>query len=108
MAIAIIAFLIVIFRQRKQTLHTATEKPPLDDGVDRTPALAVSLAEPWWLAVHQILNDAELETIKGARRVHTGANSNATIAAVGASEGVDLVRQKLNEAREYALKLTRK
>jgi hypothetical protein len=79
-----------------------------EDGVDRTPALAVPLTEPWWLAVHQILNDAELETIKGARRVHTGVNSNATIAAVGASEGVDLVRQKLNEARDYALKLTRK
>lgn len=64
-------------------------------------ALAVADTEPWWTAVHSIIDEAEWETIEGARR--RTKDTNACIAAVGAGEGVALVRQKLNHAREIAL-----
>jgi hypothetical protein len=64
--------------------------------------LAVGDSEPWWLAVHSIIDLAEWETIDGARR--RTKDTNACIAAIGAGEGVALVRQKLIEARELALK----
>jgi hypothetical protein len=58
--------------------------------------------EPWWLAVHQVIDEAERETIQGARnRIQ---NANACIAAVGAGEGCALVRQKLEDKREIALR----
>jgi hypothetical protein len=63
--------------------------------------LGVADTEPWWIAVNQIIDEAEWETVWGARR--TTANTNACIAAVGAGEGVALVRQKLIEARQIAL-----
>jgi hypothetical protein len=63
--------------------------------------LGVADTEPWWIVVNQIIDEAEWETVWGARR--TTANTNACIAAVGAGEGVALVRQKLQEAREIAL-----
>jgi hypothetical protein len=72
------------------------------DEVDRTGAFAVPDTEPWWLAVHQVIDEAEAETIQGARnRIQ---NANACIAAVGAGEGCALVRQKLEDKREIALR----
>lgn len=76
---------------------------PHGDGIDRTGALAVPDTEAWWLAVHQIIDEAELETMQAARDAHRTANTNATIGAVGASEGCDLIRRKLNDARKAAL-----
>jgi hypothetical protein len=64
--------------------------------------LGVADTEPWWIAINLIIDEAEWETIEGARR--TTGNTNACIAAVGAGEGVALVRQKLHEARQIALK----
>jgi hypothetical protein len=63
--------------------------------------LGVADTEPWWLAVNQILDEAEWETIEGARK--RTPNTNACIAAVGAGEGVALVRDKLKQARDLAL-----
>jgi hypothetical protein len=67
-----------------------------------TGALAVADTEPWWIAVHSIIDQAEWETIDGARR--RTKETNACIAAIGAGEGVALVRQKLIDARELALR----
>jgi len=64
--------------------------------------LAVPDNEPWWITIHQIIDEAELETIQGARR--RTKDTNACIAAVGAGEGVALVREKLIQARQLALK----
>lgn len=58
--------------------------------------------EAWWRAVNWIIDVAETETIQGARKVT--ANPHMVIAAVGAGEGIDLVRTKLKEAREAALR----
>lgn len=74
---------------------------PMLDQLDYSGALAVPDTEPWWLAVNQIVNEAELETIQGAR--NKLMNTNLCIAAVGAGEGIDLIRTKLKQAREYAL-----
>jgi hypothetical protein len=73
---------------------------PADDTLF-TGALAVADTEPWWIGVHAIIDQAEWETIEGARR--RTKETNACIAAIGAGEGVALVRQKLIEARELAL-----
>jgi len=67
----------------------------------RIAPLGVPDNEPWWLAIHKIIDDAEWETIEGAR--NRTSNTNACIAAVGAGEGVALVRQKLIDARTLAL-----
>jgi hypothetical protein len=64
--------------------------------------LGVADTEPWWIVVNQIIDKAEWETIDGARRYTE--ETNRCIAAVGAGEGVALVRQKLHEARQIALK----
>jgi hypothetical protein len=74
--------------------------PPVSNR-DLTGVFAISADEPWWLAVHHILNEAEQETIDGARK--RVQNTNACISAVGAGEGIDLVRTKLNDARSIAL-----
>lgn len=74
---------------------------PSVPGRDLTGAFAVPNDEPWWLAVHQIINEAEQETVEGARK--RTQLTNACIAAVGAGEGVDLVRTKLIDARNIAL-----
>jgi len=68
---------------------------------DYTGVFAIPDNEPWWLAVHQILNEAEAETTHGAR--NRTANPHLCIAAVGAGEGVELVRQKLLDKRRLAL-----
>jgi hypothetical protein len=72
-----------------------------DDGIDRTGAFAIAEDTTWWVAVHQILNAVEAETVAGARiRVR---ETNECIAAVGAGEGITLVRRRLLETRAYAL-----
>ena len=75
--------------------------PQKEPAIDRTGALAVPDTQPWWLAVHQIIDQAEAETIASSRQRNT--DPNACMAAVNAGEGVDLVRRKLNDARELAL-----
>lgn len=78
------------------------ELPPLnDDGVDRTGAFAVAEDTAWWLALHQLLKRIEDETVAGARGKIR--DTNECIAAVGAGEGIALVRRRLLETRAYAL-----
>jgi hypothetical protein len=78
-----------------------TEAPRVSPDFDYTGVFAIPDNTPWWLAVHQILNEAEAETVQGAR--NRTANPNLCIAAVGAGEGIDLVRQKLLDRRRIAL-----
>src|SRR5262245_12785973 len=87
---------------RWYTARHRSGNPPITDR-DLTGVFAVPNDEPWWIAVHSLINQAEAETIKGARAAHT-RNPNGCVAAIGASEGVDLVRQKLIDARELALR----
>jgi hypothetical protein len=75
--------------------------PKVAPDTDYTGIFAIPNDTPWWLAVHQLLNEAEHETVEGARS--RTANPNLCIAAVGAGEGVDLVRQKLIDKRRLAL-----
>jgi hypothetical protein len=81
---------------------SARELPPLkDDGIDRTGAFAIGEDTAWWLALHQLLKRLEEETVLGARtRIK---DTNECIAAVGAGEGIALVRRRLMETRAYAL-----
>lgn len=72
--------------------------------LDRTGAFAVPDFEPWWLAVHQTINEAEAETVTASRMVAVTGDANRCIAAIGAGEGCDLVRQKLIDKRNIALK----
>ncbi len=71
--------------------------------MDYTGVFAVSDKNPFWLAIHQVINEAEQETIEGAR--NRTADTNKCIAAVGAGEGVCLVRSKLIAKRLQALKV---
>jgi hypothetical protein len=71
-------------------------------GKDMSGVFSVSEFEPWWLAVHQAINELEEETIEAARRA-TGRPYNC-IAAVGAGEGVAMVRLRLIEKRDNALR----
>jgi hypothetical protein len=80
---------------------TKLAAPKVSPETDYTGLFAVPNNEPWWMAVHQILNEAEAETTQGARA--RTANPNLCIAAVGAGEGVELVRQKLIDKRKLAL-----
>jgi hypothetical protein len=75
--------------------------PQVPEGVDYTGVFAVADNTPWWLAIHQVLDEAEKETIVSSRN-RTG-NPNLCIADVGAGEGIDLVRQKLIDKRRLAL-----
>jgi hypothetical protein len=72
-----------------------------DDGIDRTGAFAIAEDTAWWVALHQVLNNVEAETITGAR--NRVKETNECIAAVGAGEGITLVRRRLMETRAYAL-----
>lgn len=80
---------------------TSNFRVPTSDIMDLSGAFAVVDTEPWWRAVHQIIDQAEAETILGARAVTH--DSNRCIAAVGSGEGCALIRMKLKEARQYAL-----
>lgn len=86
------------------SLKAIDRAPPKDD-VDRTGAFAVAADTAWWLAVHKIINEVEAETVKFAR--DRLKDTNACIAAVGAGEGVALVRQRLIETRQHALSSAR-
>jgi hypothetical protein len=91
-------------RPRKSTWLSFLSKlarPKIPPGSDFTGVFAIPDNEAWWLAVHQILDEAEAETTHGAR--NRTANPNLCIAAVGAGEGVELVRQKLLDRRRLAL-----
>ena len=68
---------------------------------DLTGVFAVSDQEPWWLAVDQLLDTLEWETIDATR--NNVSNTNLLINAVGAGEGVAMVRQRLWETRREAL-----
>jgi hypothetical protein len=69
---------------------------------DLSGVFAVSDQEPWWLAVNQVLDDLERETAQFAR--DKVADTNKCISAVGAGEGVAMVRLRLKEIRDFALK----
>jgi hypothetical protein len=84
---------------RRFLAKIASPKVPPDQ--DFSGVFAISDSTPWWLAIHQLLDEAERETIQSARN-RTG-NPNLCIADVGAGEGVDLVRQKLLDKRRLAL-----
>src|SRR5439155_3590974 len=70
--------------------------------IDATAVFAVVDSEPWWIAVHDAITELEAETIEGARRYV--ANTNQCISAIGAGEGVALVRTRLIEKRDLALR----
>jgi hypothetical protein len=76
-----------------------------DNGKDLSGAFAIADTEPLWLAIHQAINELEMETIEAARRYT--AETNRCIAAVGASEGVAMVRLRLQEKRNNALRENR-
>ncbi len=95
-----------VMRQHRSMLPRIAGDTPLSgvatgESQDYTGALAVPDTTPWWKAVHQIIDEAEAETILSARK--RIGETNKCIADVGAGEGVDLVRIKLKEAREVAL-----
>ena len=68
---------------------------------DLTGVFAVSDQEPWWRAVNQLLDTLEWETIEATR--NNVATTNLLINAVGAGEGVAMVRQRLWETRSGEL-----
>ena len=76
-------------------------RPYQSDQRDMSATFAVSINEPWWIAVHLLLDELERETVQGARNQVT--NTNMCISAVGAGEGVAMVRQRLIETRDLAL-----
>jgi len=74
---------------------------PIETDRDMTGAFAVENTNPFWLAVHQAINEIEAETINSARAC--SANPNLVNYHVGASEGVTMVRRRLIEKRGIAL-----
>ncbi len=68
-------------------------------GKDLSGVFAISEFEPWWMAVHQALNELEDEMIKGAYN----SIGEKCVDAVRNAEGVNLVRQRLIEKRANAL-----
>ena len=81
-------------------------KPPISKPIetdrDMTNAFAVTDDNSMWLAVHQVVNEVEKECIEGSRRYVM--NTNQCISAVGAGEGASLIRLRLIEKRNLALK----
>lgn len=69
---------------------------------DMTMAFAVTDDNPMWLAVHQAINEIEKETVETARKC--SANPSLSQYHLGASEGVTMVRLRLIEKRNLALK----
>ena len=69
---------------------------------DLPSALAVSDREPLWLAVHAIINQAERESLDGARL--QVANERSCINSLGMADGAALVRSKLVALRDEALR----
>jgi hypothetical protein len=92
-----------IWEAYRRLFQTAAKHvPSLPPNMNLDLVFAVADNEPWWLAVLQTLDEAERETVAGARN-RTG-NPNLCIAAVGAGEGIDLVRNKLIDKRYRALR----
>ena len=83
-------------------VRTDTEPIPREQKIDRSMAFAVPNNEPWWLAVHQVLDEAEWETIQDAR-FYVWANPERSKSAISAGEGIALIRQKLIDTRNAAL-----
>ena len=75
--------------------------PQTQENRDLTGVFAVSDQEPWWRAVNQLIDTLEWETIEATR--NNVGNTNLLINAVGAGEGVAMVRQRLVETRRGAL-----
>jgi len=71
------------------------------DSAQLLAAFAVPDTTAWWRAVNWILDVAEAETVRNAR--NSTMHTNMVLNAVGAGEGIDLVRTKLKEARENAI-----
>ena len=76
---------------------------PRHDGVDRTSVFAVPNNEPWYLAVHDVVNEIELEAFNAAR--NRVGNTNQCMNSIGASEGAMMIRLRLVEKRENALRV---
>jgi len=83
-------------------LSRSTHLQPIETDRDMMMAFAVEDTNPLWLAVHQAINEIEKECVEGSRRYV--ANTNQCISAVGAGEGASLVRTRLIEKRNLALK----
>jgi hypothetical protein len=66
-------------------------------------ALAVADTEPWWRAVHQVIDDLEWETIRAAR--DSTLQPTACVSHVAAGEGLDMLRKRLKSLREQGLRL---
>lgn len=96
---AIIAFFIVLYVEGG---HKKIKLEPIETDRDLSMTFAVANDNTLWLAVHQVVNEIEKECVEGARRYI--ANTNQCISAVGAGEGASLVRTRLIEKRNLALK----
>lgn len=93
------------FRRRKRYTYDDLVRDytvkPVEVDRDMSGAFAIEDNHPLWLAIHQVINEAEKECIEGARKYV--ANTNMCINSVGAGEGVALVRTKLIQKRKTAL-----
>jgi hypothetical protein len=88
--------------QAYRNLFRVPKVPTVPTNLNLDLVFAVADTEPWWLAVHQVLEEAERETTNAARNLIV--DTNRCIAAVGAGEGIDLIRQKLIDKRNLALR----
>jgi len=79
-----------------------SEPIPREQKIDRSMMFAVPNDEGWWLAVHQLLDEAEWETIQDARN-YVWANPDRSKSAISAGEGIAIFRQKLIDTRNAAL-----
>jgi hypothetical protein len=79
-----------------------TLPPYAEPARDLSGIFAVSELEPWYLAVHQCVNEIEREANEAAR--NRVSNTNQCISAIGAAEGAAMVRLRLIEKRENALR----
>jgi len=77
-------------------------RPPAHNDTDYSQVFAVPENEPWWCAVHRVLDEAEKETVQGARDYIK--DTNRVLSAVGAGEGIELVRRKLLDLRDQSLR----
>jgi hypothetical protein len=86
---------------RRPTPNAQRPMPKLKPA-ELSSALAVADTERWWLAVHQILDTIEWETIEEARRYT--ADPERCAGAVCAGEAIALVRQRLKQTRDEGLR----
>jgi len=95
---AALAFCII---QYIESVNKEVKVKPIEADRDMTGAFAVENTNPFWLAVHQAINELEKETIEAARKC--SANPSLSNYHLGASEGVSMVRLRLIEKRGIAL-----